>query len=310
MNPQYQGYGVGVAQMSAWGQEAAMTKGAALMEEVRREAARMTGQVDELSGLLSKCTIEEDSSSPVSMQSTIRGDIQCRSCTERSLARVQRTMGEHGHIQSRSSSTELWTLPGMQSTVWQHGDIQSAPERSLIRVQTTVGQHGHTQSETLFELAVERYEDNLSLLLQEFVAKARHQRVLTGRWPSDNVEDTAVLLSERLDGIEWQRAKSRSGYLRELDEAWMRDRYTRKEKVFQVIWDYVGGIARKWDGFSFPRKEVWMNENREKEGRWEWEYALMSTRHEKCHNTKSKLGNPPCICRAFPRLCERAKALQ
>ena len=171
-----------------------------------------------------------------------------------------------------------------------------------------MGQHGHTQSESLFGLAVERYEDNLSLLLQEFVAKAGHQRVLTGRWPSDNVEDAAVLLSERLDGIEWQRAKSRSGYLRELDEAWMRrDRYTRKEKVFQVIWKYVGGIARKWDGFSFPRKEVWMNESWEKEGRWEWEYALTSTRHEKCHNTKSKTGKSALYLPRIPSAVREQK---
>ena len=77
-----------------------------------------------------------------------------------------------------SSSTERWTLPRMQSTVRQHGDVQSAPERSLVGVQTTVGQHGHTQSESLFELAVKRYEDNLSLLLQEFVAKARYPHII------------------------------------------------------------------------------------------------------------------------------------
>ena len=178
MNPLYEGYGVGVAQVSAWGQEAAMAMGAALMEVrrevvrrevVRREAARMTGLVDELSGLLSKCTVEEDSSfdrSPVRMQSIIRGDIQGRSCTERSLARMQRTMGEHGHIQSRSSSTERWSL---------------------------------------------------------------------------------------------------------------------------------------------PRKEVWMNESREKEGRWECEYALMSTRHEKSHNTKSKTGKSALYLPRIPSVVREQK---
>lgn len=95
--------------------------------------------------------------------------------------------------------------------------------------------------------------------------------------------------------------------MRELDEAWIRrDRYTRKE-VFQVVWEYVSGIARKWNGFSFPRKEVWMKESWEKEGTGEWEYVLMSTRHEKCRNPKSKTGKSTLYLSRIPSVVREQK---
>lgn len=63
---------------------------------------------------------------------------------------------------------------------------------------------------------LERYEENLCLLMQEFEIKARHEYVLTGEWPKPECEEAALRLSGRLDGVEWRKVAFREGYMEEL----------------------------------------------------------------------------------------------
>ena len=281
MNPMYQGYGVGVL---ACGQQAAMARGRALMEEARRdearrgfgtrrEVARMNDPVDALSDLLAKCTIDEDRSFD---------------STKQSLTKMQHTMGGHGHILGRLAGTERWTLPRML-TMWQH-DIPRTPEPPLVtRTQTTVAQHCDVQGGSATQ-QVERYEGNLSLLMQEFVAKARHQFVLTGTWPT-RAEDAALQLATRLDGLEWEQVKARPDYLDELDETWMtRPRFAKEERIFQVVWEYVTGKARRWDVSSKNRMVLYpATKDRPEHVQREWN--TKDTRHEECYNPTNTQGN-------------------
>lgn len=64
--------------------------------------------------------------------------------------------------------------------------------------------------------ALERYEENLCLLMQDFEIRARHEYVLTREWPKPECEESALRLSARLDGVEWRKVAYREGFMEEL----------------------------------------------------------------------------------------------
>ena len=98
----------------------------------------------------------------------------------------------------------------------------------------------------------ERYEEDLSLLLQDFEAKVRHEHALKGKWPKD-AELAALFLTSKLRGKEWRKVKSNGTYLRNLDNAWRaKINHFHEEKVFQVVWEYVTGMSRDWDKQRHP----------------------------------------------------------
>ena len=93
----------------------------------------------------------------------------------------------------------------------------------------------------------ERYEEDLSLLLQDFEAKSRHQFALKGKWPKE-AEVAALFLTWKLRGKEWRKVKTNGTYLQNLDNAWRaKINDFREEKLFQVVWEYVAGMSRDWD---------------------------------------------------------------
>ena len=93
----------------------------------------------------------------------------------------------------------------------------------------------------------EKYEEDLSLLLQDFEAKSRHSFAVTGRWPVQ-AEVGALLLAFKLRGKEWRKVKNNGTYMENLDNAWRAKRNKfREEKVFQVVWEFVAGMSRDWD---------------------------------------------------------------
>lgn len=95
--------------------------------------------------------------------------------------------------------------------------------------------------------SLERYEENLCLLMQEFEIKARHEYVLTGEWPKPECEEAALRLSSRLEGVEWRKVCWRPGYMEELDLLWRaKVDFVRRDKVYQVVWEFVAGMARRW----------------------------------------------------------------
>ncbi len=98
----------------------------------------------------------------------------------------------------------------------------------------------------------EKYEEDLSLLLQDFEAKSRHEFAVTGRWPVQ-AELGAVFLACKLRGKEWRKVKNNGTYMESLDNAW-RAKINRfkEEKIFQVVWEYVAGMSREWDKQRHP----------------------------------------------------------
>ena len=98
----------------------------------------------------------------------------------------------------------------------------------------------------------ERYEEDLSLLLQDFEAKSRHQFALKRKWPRD-AELAALFLTWKLKGKEWRKVKTNGTYLQNLDNAWRaKINNFHEEKVFQVVWEYVTGMSREWDSQRHP----------------------------------------------------------
>ena len=97
-----------------------------------------------------------------------------------------------------------------------------------------------------------RYEEDLSLLLQDFEAKARHEFAVKGRWPKE-VEVGALLLASKLRGKEWRKVKDNGTYMESLDNAWRaKINDFKEERIFQVVWEYVAGMARIWDAQRHP----------------------------------------------------------
>lgn len=95
--------------------------------------------------------------------------------------------------------------------------------------------------------ALKQYEDNLCLLMQEFEMKARHEYILTRQWPKPQCEVAALRLSIRLDDIEWRKVPYHKGYMEEIDAVWRAKMgFARKDMVYQVVWEYVAGMARRW----------------------------------------------------------------
>ena len=93
----------------------------------------------------------------------------------------------------------------------------------------------------------ERYEEDLSLLLQDFEAKAKHQFALKKKWPKE-AELAALFLTWKLRGKEWRKVKTNGTYLQNLDNAWRaKINNFHEEKVFQVVWEYVTRMTRIWD---------------------------------------------------------------
>ena len=223
--------------------------------------------------------------------------------TERREAE-QREMTRRAEVETDAQVDELARLFA-ELTIGHNSSF----ERSLARMQTSMAERGDIQSRSSIAKAVERYEDNLSQLLQNFVAKARHMRALTGWWPSEKVEDAAVLLRSRLEGIEWQDVKPRNNYLRELDEAWLRkDLWTEGEGVFQVVWEFVGGIARKWDGCLFRKWEL-VKGKRGGKDRMDWVYKRIDKRYASCHSPKNK-GHSTFYLPRLPSLVRQQKLFQ
>ena len=98
----------------------------------------------------------------------------------------------------------------------------------------------------------ERYEGDLSLLLQDFEAKSRHQFAVTGKWPKQ-AEVGALLLASKLRGKEWRKVKNNGTYMESLDNAWRaKINDFKEERVFQVVWEYVAGMSREWDKQRHP----------------------------------------------------------
>ena len=98
----------------------------------------------------------------------------------------------------------------------------------------------------------ERYEEDLSLLLQDFEAKARHQFALKGRWPKE-AEVGALLLASKLRGKEWRKVINNGTYMESLDNAWRAKIIDfKEERIFQVVWEFVAGMSREWDKQRHP----------------------------------------------------------
>ena len=98
----------------------------------------------------------------------------------------------------------------------------------------------------------ERYEEDLSLLLQDFEAKSRHLFALKGKWPRE-AELAALFLTSKLRGKEWRKVKTNGTYLQNLDNAWRaKINNFHEEKIFQVVWEYVTGMSRVWDKQRHP----------------------------------------------------------
>lgn len=94
----------------------------------------------------------------------------------------------------------------------------------------------------------ERYEEDLSLLLQDFEAKSKHVFALKGKWPSREAELAALFLTSKLSGKEWRKVKTNGTYLQNLDNAWRaKINNFHEEKLFQAVWEYVTGMMRDWD---------------------------------------------------------------
>ena len=102
----------------------------------------------------------------------------------------------------------------------------------------------------------ERYEEDLSLLLQDFEAKSRHEFAVTGRWPVQ-AEVGALFLACKLRGKEWRKVKNNGTYMESLDNAWRaKINKFKEEKIFQVVWEYVAGMSRGWDNQRHPESYV------------------------------------------------------
>ena len=98
----------------------------------------------------------------------------------------------------------------------------------------------------------ERYEEDLSLLLQDFEAKSRHEFAVTGKWPIQ-AELGAVFLASKLRGKEWRKVKNNGTYMESLDNAWRaKINDFKEERIFQVVWEYVAGMSRDWDKQRHP----------------------------------------------------------
>ena len=98
----------------------------------------------------------------------------------------------------------------------------------------------------------ERYEEDLSLLLQDFEAKARHEFAVKKRWPIQ-AELGAVFLASKLRGKEWRKVKNNGTYMESLDNAWRaKINKFKEEKIFQLVWEYVAGMSRDWDKQRHP----------------------------------------------------------
>lgn len=99
----------------------------------------------------------------------------------------------------------------------------------------------------------ERYEEDLSLLFQDLEAKTRHQFALKRRWPDRETKLATLFLAWKLRGKEWRKVKTNSTYLQNLDNAWRaKINHFHEEKIFQVVWEYVTGMARVWDKQRHP----------------------------------------------------------
>ena len=99
----------------------------------------------------------------------------------------------------------------------------------------------------------ERYEEDLSLLLQDFEAKTRHQFALEGKGPDREAELAALFLTWKLRGKEWRKVKTNGTYLQNLDNAWRaKINHFHEEKIFQVVWEYVTRMSRVWDEQRHP----------------------------------------------------------
>ena len=112
---------------------------------------------------------------------------------------------------------------------------------------------------TDFDVSTKRYEANLLMLLHDFVLKARHQYVLTKKWPAEEIERSALVLAEKArkawaQGTREEIVNEEEGggggrgernYLEELDWYW---RYWgRRCRAEQKVWGYlVGGSAQRY----------------------------------------------------------------
>ncbi len=106
---------------------------------------------------------------------------------------------------------------------------------------------------------LERYEENLCLLMQDFERKARHEYVLTREWPKPECEEAALTLSGRLDGVEWRKVAWRPGYMEELDLLWRaKVKFAKRDQVYQVVWEFVAGMGKHLSVQSVPiSKSLW-----------------------------------------------------
>ena len=145
--------------------------------------------------------------------------------------------------------------------------------------------------------------------MQGFVAKARHEFVLTGTWPT-RAEDAALQLATRLDGLEWELVKARPDYLEELDETWMtRPRFAKEERIFQVVWQYVTGKARRWD-VSNKHQLVLYPATKDRPEHVQREWKLKDRRHEACYNPTNPTGNTTIYLPRIPSVTRPQKLYQ
>ena len=108
---------------------------------------------------------------------------------------------------------------------------------------------------TDFDVSTKRYEANLLMLLHDFVLKARHQYVLTKKWPAEEIERSALALADkarkawaqgtREETDDDEEEEGERNHLEELDWYW---RYWGKRcRAEQKVWGYVvGGSAGRY----------------------------------------------------------------
>lgn len=151
-------------------------------------------------------------------------------------------MGDSYAVASASLNSGIPSAAALGPVDWDDGSYGEDPcIGQLCEALERLGVSDRSASE------LERYEENLCLLMQDFESKARHEYVLTGEWPKPECEESALQLSGRLDGVEWRKVSWRPGYMEELDLLWRaKVRFAERDEVYQVVWEFVAGLARIW----------------------------------------------------------------
>ena len=147
---------------------------------------------------------------------------------------VDRLLGRIGHLKSRNGTGQ--TAPTATPSA------SNRPTKEVV--------------DAPYNIPNARHQENMCLLLQDYVLKSRHvaRETRYDRWGPTrptHIEPAALQLTETMEAwnIDWRRVPYREEYLEELDFIWRDLPETRLRGVqgHKAIWEYVTGLARKWD---------------------------------------------------------------